>query len=297
MLWVWRSKIEGKKEGKEVLVCLLSTKSAASVKSTLMLQLSSVDAAQSEASKAHLMSQKFKVRVAELEAQLQTLRDAMDKTMEEKTALEADMDILRAVNQQQRQQLTERSASVGEWELWCHCTRICAWVLRASVGEWELWYRCTRIRALVLSAWVGTWVSLDQDLCMGPETSVGEWELCCCWNSGIAGPASVHGSWVLLWVSGNCVFAGTLASLDQALYMGPECFCGWMGTVFLLELWHHWTRLCTWALSASVGEWEIWCCWTRTCAWVLILHLPPPPPWCIATDIVLSSAGWILFFL
>ena len=140
-----------------------------------MLQLSSVDAAQSEASKAHLMSQKFKVRVAELEAQLQTLRDAMDKTMEEKTALEADMDILRAVNQQQRQQLTERSASVGEWELWRHCTRICAWVLRASVGEWELWYHCTRIHAWVLS------------------TTVGEWELCCCWNSGITGPASVHG--------------------------------------------------------------------------------------------------------
>ena len=88
------------------------------IKLPLMLQLSSVEVAQSEASKAHLMSQKLKVRVAELEAQLGAVRDARERTIHEKTALEADMEILRGVNQQQRQQLMNRSASVGEWDLW-----------------------------------------------------------------------------------------------------------------------------------------------------------------------------------
>ena len=87
-----------------------------SVKWALMFQLSSVEAIQSESSKANLMSQKLKVRVVELEAQLEAVRDARDKTIEEKTALEADMDILRGVNRQQRQQLMERS-SLGKQEL------------------------------------------------------------------------------------------------------------------------------------------------------------------------------------
>ena len=80
----------------------------------IMSQLSSMEAVQSEASKAHLMSQKLKVRVAELEAQLEAAHEARDRSSEEKLALEADLEVMRDVCHQQRQQLFERSASVGE---------------------------------------------------------------------------------------------------------------------------------------------------------------------------------------
>ncbi|XP_076446519.1 uncharacterized protein LOC143283946 isoform X2 [Babylonia areolata] len=79
---------------------------------SLREEVSSRQAQKTEAERAQV--QKLNVRVMELEAALDAAHEARDQMNEEKGVLLADLEVLREVNQHQRQQLAERRASVDE---------------------------------------------------------------------------------------------------------------------------------------------------------------------------------------
>lgn len=78
-------------------------------------QVHSLESCQLDGSKAQLMNQKLKVKVDELEAQLNAAHDVREKMLQEKNTLESDLDILRAVNKRQRLELTDRTLSFGNF--------------------------------------------------------------------------------------------------------------------------------------------------------------------------------------
>jgi len=79
-----------------------------------MMQMNSMEQVQSEASKAHMLNQKLKVRMSELEAQLGAMKEMEARMTEERAALEADLYSLREVNRAQSQQLADKRTSFGE---------------------------------------------------------------------------------------------------------------------------------------------------------------------------------------
>ncbi|KAL8582812.1 hypothetical protein ACOMHN_066828 [Nucella lapillus] len=82
--------------------------------STLRDKVSRLEACECEAGKARQQSERLRGRVVELEGEGERWREAWSKAQEERRAMETDMDVLRKILQQQRQQILDRSGSDGD---------------------------------------------------------------------------------------------------------------------------------------------------------------------------------------